>query len=264
MRRAAPLRAASAPALTHSRLPATVRAVLVFSLGLPRSFPLPFAFVNRLASSSSRSLAEPAAPSFLHARYSRSLVDAYRSVSVQCTGCAFPASRSPASPSLCRSAASSFRVSVAQRRCAAAAAVAAAAGSPGRHAPLRAERPALFLRHPRERARSARHCQGHHHRVVVDVVVVVVVVVLARVLVLVLVYAFVSAFRRRRTLSLVVVAVFVVFVLRRCRQDLAPFTCARPPISTPSNLVARCPYLGRVTRRSPPPLFEDTVVELGV
>lgn len=172
MRRAAPLRAASAPALTHSRLPATVRAVLVFSLGLPRSFPLPFAFVSRLASSSSRSLAEPAAPSFLHARYSRSLVDAYRSVSVQCTGCAFPASRSPASPSLCRSAASSFRVSVAQRRCAAAAAVAAAAGSPGRHAPLRAERPALFLRHPRERARSARHCQGHHHRVVVDVVVV--------------------------------------------------------------------------------------------
>lgn len=219
MRRAAPLRAASAPALTHSRLPATVRAVLVFSLGLPRSFPLPFAFVSRLASSSSRSLAEPAAPSFLHARYSRSLVDAYRSVSVQCTGCAFPASRSPASPSLCRSAASSFRVSVAQRRCAAAAAVAAAAGSPGRHAPLRAERPALFLRHPRERARSARHCQGHHHRVVVDVVVVfvvvVVVVVLARVLVLVLVYAFVSAFRRRRTLSVVVVAVFVVFVVAR-------------------------------------------------
>ena len=92
-RRATPRRF-GARANPLSRLPATVRAVLVFSLGLPRSFPLPFAFVTRLASSSSRSPAEPAAPSFFHARYSRSLVDVYRSVSVQCTGRAFPASRS--------------------------------------------------------------------------------------------------------------------------------------------------------------------------
>ena len=264
-RRATPRRF-GARANPLSRLPATVRAVLVFSLGLPRSFPLPFAFVTRLASSSSRSPAEPAAPSFFHARYSRSLVDVYRSVSVQCTGRAFPASRSAASPSLCRSAGSSFRVSVARRRCAARGRRGGGGGGGFSRPPrpftgrttrplpptptrTRALRSTLPGPPPPRRRRCRRRCRRRPR----------------------------SRPRPRPRLRFCLLSPTYAFARRglrrlrvaplssRFRQDLAPFTCARPPISTPSNLVARCPYLGRVTkRRSPPPLFEDTVLELGV
>ena len=267
MRRAAPLRAASAPALTHSLASPLLfepcwsflsvsRAPSLFLLPL-----LPASLPPRRARPRSRL----PLPSSTRATHDRSSTCTVPSPSNARDARSRPLAL-PASPSLCRSAGSSFRVSVARRRCAARGRRGGGGGGGFSRPPrpftgrttrplpptptrTRALRSTLPGPPPPRRRRCRRRCRRRPRsrprprpRL--------------RFCLLSSTYAFARRGLRRLR---------VAPLSSRFRQDLAPFTCARPPISTPSNLVARCPYLGRVTkRRSPPPLFEDTVLELGV